>query len=412
MLPLNITRRPDQSTDFIDDLRLQDKLEELAQTIKILVYKEDENIISLLDINDDDIFLEPLLFAWFNNATAPNRPSLEQILFGYISEEQRPNSFTATFDPHGIAYLPKMGSICLTGATHVETAQVRYRGGTTFEVRHGDTLLPHTFVPLQMVGGFELLPFNHPLFYKYFVPVREDAVVDASAIDTYNISVLQRDNLERALKLIEAHCPAFYRMSCMTNRKIVIFNSEPVNSFATKELQGTVFLNANANSNIAFFLDDLIHQWSHNMLNAYMFNMDEYFVINPELKLLSDYSGITADKRNIYDAFHGIFTVAQRVKCFDVLFRLKDAFSREERHELIARYCDQSRRYKTGMQTVVFSEVYTDAGENLYTSLHEGIEHTLENIRHILDRADFSNQVSRFSYPNFCLLNDYSITSE
>lgn len=412
MLPLNIMRRPDLATDFMDDIKLQDKLEALAQTIKILVYKENEDIISLLDINDDDIFLEPLLFAYFNNVAAPNRPSLQQILFGYMSEELRPNTFAVIFDPHGIAYLPNMGSICLRGEVHVEKAMVRYRGGAIFEVRTGEKLLPHTFVPLQKVVDFELMPFNHPLFYRYFEPTQADLLVDVPGIDTYNISILQRSNLERAIRLIAAHCPGFYRLVRMTNRKIVIFNSEPVNSFATKDLQGTIFMNANEQSSVAFFLDDLVHQWSHNLLNAYLFDMEEYFVINPELKQLSDYSGTSADVRNIYDAFHGLFTVARRVQCFDVLFRLKDEFSREERHELIARYCDQSRGYNTGLQKVVFSEVYTNAGERLYTSLHETVESTLEQIRHILDRVDFSNQISRFSYARFCVLNDYSITSE
>ncbi|QHS62159.1 hypothetical protein [Chitinophaga agri] len=412
MFPLNTSRRPGPATDFIDDLKLQDKLAALAQTIKLRVYEEDEDIISLLEIDDDRIFLEPLLFAYFNNVTASHRPSLQQLLFGYMSEELRPNTFPVVFDPHGIAYLPNMGSICLRGEVPVEKAKVRYRGGAIFEVRAGDKLLPHTFVPLQKAGDFELLPFNHPLFYQYFKPFQEHQVVDVTGIDTYNISLLQRSNLERAIRLIATHCPVFYRLVCMTNGKIVIFDSASVDSFVASDLQGTIFINANERSSVAFFLDDLVHQWSHNMLNAYLFDRHEYFLINPELKQLSDYTGAVADPGNIYDAFHSLFTVARRVQCFDILFRLKEEFSRQEQHELIARYCDQSRRYDIGMQKVVLSEVYTPAGEHLYTSLYDSIERTLDQIRHILDRADLSNQVFTFSYPSFCVLNDYSITSE
>jgi hypothetical protein len=75
--------------------------------IKTLVYKTAPSVFDLLNYDDDDTFLEPLLFSWFTS----NEPCvpLEQILFGYIITDKRPADIQVYADANGIIYLPRLG---------------------------------------------------------------------------------------------------------------------------------------------------------------------------------------------------------------------------------------------------------------------------------------------------------------
>jgi hypothetical protein len=80
----------------------------LADAIKTLIFQRNPDFFERLDFNNDFIFLEPLLFAWFNDP-APVHVSLEQLLIGYIADEKKPNELQVHSDENGIIYLPNMG---------------------------------------------------------------------------------------------------------------------------------------------------------------------------------------------------------------------------------------------------------------------------------------------------------------
>jgi hypothetical protein len=66
----------------ISKLFLDNGLAQLIQNIKILLYKQDENIFEILDFENDKIYIEPLLFAYFNNFET-NKQKLESVVFCY-----------------------------------------------------------------------------------------------------------------------------------------------------------------------------------------------------------------------------------------------------------------------------------------------------------------------------------------
>ena len=61
---------------------LTDSFLKLSQNIKILLYKNKENIFNFLDFENDRIYSEPLLFAYFNNRSIHNQ-SIESVVYGY-----------------------------------------------------------------------------------------------------------------------------------------------------------------------------------------------------------------------------------------------------------------------------------------------------------------------------------------
>ena len=59
----------------------------LADNMKVLLYEEDNLLFNKLDFDNDDIFLEPLLFNYFNTNPKDRKYSLEQILLGYFKKK-------------------------------------------------------------------------------------------------------------------------------------------------------------------------------------------------------------------------------------------------------------------------------------------------------------------------------------
>ena len=72
----------------IDDRLLIEARDSISETTKILVYKENPKLFQKLDFENENIFLEPLLFTYFN-PNSDHSFSLEQILFGYIEDSKK-----------------------------------------------------------------------------------------------------------------------------------------------------------------------------------------------------------------------------------------------------------------------------------------------------------------------------------
>tara|TARA_B110000971_G_scaffold69706_1_gene71447 strand:- start:1167 stop:1379 length:213 start_codon:yes stop_codon:yes gene_type:complete len=65
--------------------------DEIIDTIKILIYKKQQHLFEKLNIQDDEVFLEPLLFAYFNSKSNNLYPkeALEEMLQGYFIKKRR-----------------------------------------------------------------------------------------------------------------------------------------------------------------------------------------------------------------------------------------------------------------------------------------------------------------------------------
>ena len=89
---------------------METKKTEITNTIKLLIYKENPTLVEKVDFEDDNIFLEPLLFAYFNskkdNLFAPEM--LTEIMQGYFVERE-PLQLEHSYNKEGIAYVPNLG---------------------------------------------------------------------------------------------------------------------------------------------------------------------------------------------------------------------------------------------------------------------------------------------------------------
>ncbi|AOR28371.1 hypothetical protein FORMB_13270 [Formosa sp. Hel1_33_131] len=69
--------------------------DEIINTIKLLLYKENTSVFKKLNFDDDEVFLEPLLFAYFNSKSYNSYPkeALEEMLQGYFIKKEEINPF-------------------------------------------------------------------------------------------------------------------------------------------------------------------------------------------------------------------------------------------------------------------------------------------------------------------------------
>ena len=84
---------------------LTDSFFKLSQNIKILQYKNNENIFNYLDFEKDLIYVEPLLFAYFNEKNN-KKIDVESIVYGFSNTDIKFKLFS---DEYGKIYLPNIG---------------------------------------------------------------------------------------------------------------------------------------------------------------------------------------------------------------------------------------------------------------------------------------------------------------
>jgi len=80
--------------------------DEIIDTIKILIYKKQQHLFEKLNIQDDEVFLEPLLFAYFNSKSNNLYPkeALEEMLQGYFIKKEE-IKIAHSYSRDGIAYV-------------------------------------------------------------------------------------------------------------------------------------------------------------------------------------------------------------------------------------------------------------------------------------------------------------------
>ena len=381
---------------------LENSLGDFAYNNKILVYQADPALAELLDINCDGIFLEPLLFGYFNNPDLKPPISLTQVLYGYIEPEKRPASVGLIFT-NNAAYLPQLGTFHLLVDEPVVEAFLRYTDGELSFADAGGVALPFRLEPIRSLGDFELVTTNHPFFHRFLHqanPAVPYSVV--RTIEMKEIALALCGNVEKALGIVKECCPAFYEMALLANSKLIFFDYPLINSFATRNLLGAVFFSSSLDySGVAFYIDDLIHQMAHNILNALIFDKMQYFTSDIELLPFAPYSSDPNESRDIFNTFHGMLTCSFRVSCFREILQKDRLMTPEERNEVIARYIDQDRRFMNGPLKLPMDELFTEDGIELYEEIKQVAIDCLDDIRPLISKADFSNQVSRFSYAKY-----------
>lgn len=359
---------------------LKDLKSEVINTIKFLIYKENPKIFKNLNFDDDNIFLEPLLFSYFNSkADKLNLEiSLEEILQGYFINKDTLN-IENSYNKNNIAYIPEVGY---------------FKKG---EKELYDTILK--------IGDFEILKEVHSTQERYFVETYKGHLTNSNPV--YNsLWKPHYQELNKALTIIKNYLPNYYKQLKFANRKIFLHDNPKIINFTSKETLGMLYFYVIGNNNIVYFIEELIHQGSHNYLHYIVHNRKDYFKIDVDNTIMRNLTKKEWDYRTVFSAFHGLFTITQRVVNFDKLLK-QNVFTGREKHELLGRLADQFSRFRSGLQYLNMNEVYTEKGAKFYRELDERCANILKKYSRLQDDFDLSNRDVDFRYDDFCTLNPY-----
>jgi hypothetical protein len=380
----------------------------LADAIKTLVYQNSPDYFELLDFNNDFIFLEPLLFAWFNQPTKGSLP-LEQLLIGYIEENIRPKKTAVHTDKQGILYIPSIGYF-KTSVPDTDLTLIWDPASRSFSLTSPKGPVPFSFEPLLFIPNsrIEILLYDHPLHQPIFsgsqqsiMDMEENGARGAEPPEVETITRFQIGNLKQAWNTLAVACPYQFNDISAVARRVVIFSCSSLWSFATVSAHGTAFFSCTPADGELFFIAELAHQFGHNVLNASLADKEDYFKVNPDEIFVSSWTGNMKDGRNLFSAFHGLYTTTKVAEALDACLT-KDVFPKDiDKHELIGRIADNKRRYKTGLEKADHSKLLTEAGMEMYREMDNLCGSIYEERKELIANLKVSNQPFVFNYPQY-----------
>lgn len=352
---------------------------ELIDTIKLLVYKENPFLLEKVDFDDDSIFLEPLLFAYFNSKknNLYSTKVLREIMQGYFLEKES-IIVEHSLDKNGIAFLPNVGYF-------------------DQNKRIVDKILK--------VDEFEIFKYCHPLLENYFVESYKGHIVNPKPLHN-TVWEENYKTLEKAIFIIKEQLPTFYKELVFANKRVYLHDNPKILNFSSIETLGMLYFYVLGTQNLVYFIEELIHQGSHNFLYYVIHDRKDYFKIDVDNVIMRDLTHEQWDYRTVYGAFHGLYTVTQRVICFDILIS-HNVFSGREKHELLGRMADMIPRFKTGLELLDLDYVYTEKGKKYYFELSNKCDLILNKYEQLTKIFDLSHRDLDFRYNEFCELNSY-----
>jgi hypothetical protein len=362
----------------------------LIETIQLLLYKENPSIFEKINIEDESIFLEPLLFAYFNSKkdNSFSKDLLLEIVQGYFIEKET-IKINESCNKDGIAYISKMGYYDKNG---VMVNEIFYVENTNIEVIYHSV----------------------NLLNNIFRDINENPIEDNKIKISIEIFDKNKSALSKAMNLIKNNCYKHYQLIEKHCKKILLFKTEPenTNSFATINAHGIAFLNVyQEDYDEVFFIDDIAHQTGHIIMNALTFTKKDFFIIdeNTELKLITKNKN---EYRNFFILYHALYTYYTTFLCLDACLE-NNCFDYRQKHEAYGRIGFYLQ--KCNYDLSIFDKVvhHNEKIENVL--INNGIEilnlikikyyEILKKHKPFVSNLKYNNQPYNFTYSKFSELN-------
>lgn len=362
----------------------------LSDSLKVIIYNHNQSLFELLNFEDDRTFTEPMLFAYFNSKASP-KPSLEQILWGYIDQKEKLSNFEVLTDKNGAIYLPSYGYL-LTNSKE-QLIDFKYRNDKIQLSRAGQ-VIDFKFESLScfLNSPIEMFKYSTSLLDPYFVNE------DGSQVEVKFLEEIPcMEEFVSALDAVKKANPSYYEYLLLTIRAFYFYNGEP-NSFATLSAHGIAFLNIQSGSSTIFFFDNIVHQCGHIIFNVISYEKNEWFNVSPDTPLNQLNKGV--DSAEIYSRYHGLFTQSNVNRSMDRALEMQ-LFEGEELFELLGRFSSNMNRFRIALQTLRLPDVYSDIGNGWYQYFEDTYQSLYEKRKDVLEAFVVNNQPYVFSYEIF-----------
>jgi hypothetical protein len=378
---------------------------ELIENIKILLYKEDENVFEKINFYNDRIYKEPLLFSYFNNETR-NIEELYNILFGYIEAHLKPTNISIKTDKFGRYYFPNFGWVHTDKPN--EIIYLHFLEELVLDEEKNKMYF--IFEPIDLIQGsqIELLKYSVPLLESQYYNT-EQIIVD---VEIKNITRIHREHLAKALELIKKFVPEQFQLIELYCPKMVIFdvNTYLRNSFASLSAQGIAFFNAyQEDYNEVFFVDDIAHQTGHAIFNVIIYEESNFIGVDSSITLQSLHLyNNTNENRDVRTLFHALYTYYASFMCLANIIEA-NVWNGHKFHEAMGRisfYLNKCNQDLIIVENANKKEtLFTEEGMKIYYAIKDKYKEMVEKYGNKCKYYNMSNQPYNFTYSKFIELN-------
>lgn len=381
---------------------------ELINSVKILLFKENQSIFELLDFNDETIYLDPFIFMYVKN----RKQTLDSVIIGYTKNDI---DIEITTDEFGRIYIPNIGWL---HTSYKETC-LRLRPKKLKLSKNGRPInFKHEPIYYIKNTKIELLKYSLPSLKPFYCD-SEGVLFD---VEIQQISNHQIPNITKAYNLIKTNVPTQFELIEEYAPKCVIFNIDSYkrNSFATFAANGICFFNAYQDDyNEVFFIDDIAHQSGHVIFNTVTYDITKFLKISSTtiLETINLPSGIPVEKRSVHIVFHALYTYYTTFICLDACIS-NNAFEKKQQHEAIGRiafYLNKCYNDLLLIDNPISSEIksnliFTKIGLKIYKEIKNKWSEIFYKWHSKIVTFDMTNQPYNFTYSKFLELNP--LTSE
>lgn len=373
--------------DFFSDFnRCQ---ESVIDSLKLLLYQRHQDIYDRIDFNDDNIFLEPLLYTYI---TQDNEEWLDSIIYGYeTKQKERIIVFT---NNRGIIYIPKLGYFH-TDKKNQKLYLEQISNHYSIKDEYGNEI-NFKYGPLIFLeNGIELIKTNHPLFENLFLNDKNQ-IVDVEIDECYDKHI---SHFNGALDIIKQNYNQYYELIDKSIKKVLIYDGEPY-SFATIQAHNMIFLNAHDEDDEIFFLDHILHEGAHVIFNTLTYDTKQDLFTVPFKTNLAQITGDINDHGELYGRFHGMFTQSNINPCMEICID-RQIFNGKQHKELLGRFSSNMKRFGASIEKFDIPKLYNIEGEKWYRFFLIKYKELYKQNHALINSFKVSNQPYVFSYEIF-----------
>ena len=380
--------------------QVKDGLEDLSDLIRFQINRGDKaHLLNMLDFDNDELFLEPSSFFHFADvAKDPPNASLEQSLLFSLTKGSLEYPNDVYSDEQGLIHLPSYGYLVVEPKQSFELTFSASEQKIQLSKDGKDVSFEHK--PFTFIRGtnIKLLESQSELLTNLELKTIFDEPMTRTVTEN-------EEKIGNAIAIMKEIAPLFTEMVELVTRDITLFRSSNHFSMASINQFGSAFLNlSDENQNEPFFIEDIAHQCGHVIF--YTLTMDAAkFFSSPKDTPLKDFTYVSYEKRDLYGAFHGLFTYTTIANCLDLVIEHRK-LEGELLVETYARLAFFLAKFRKDLVAMEENNILSKLGFEYFDMFHSAYLRINEKHKHIARTFDFSNQNYLFSWKAFKQLND------
>jgi hypothetical protein len=324
---------------------------------------------------DEEAFVEPFLIAHYHQPSRKESQSLNQLLLGFMEKGKEPSKIEVRTDACGAIYLPQIGYLVTKFPHATFTLNISSESsGKKYTLDLSGKNIPFEFEELRYVPNSNIEIFRYSHEYIIHKLGHDEHITDVhletepnEIVDKYSKTMIN------AFEIIRKVDPLQFEELNELTKKIAFFRADRFVNFTSMDVQGIIFISTYDSAKELTFMDTLIHECSHLSLNLILFNLEDFFTIDPfELKFRSPFRTIL---RGLYQSLHATYVLAKLVRFYNKCYKAK-VFSGIQEYELIGLFLLDMKLLGESLDYIGDRSDYTEAGWNIVEEINK-VYHTI-----------------------------------